>query len=340
MARWAKEAYQISERRSARLVGVAWSTLRYRKRKGLQEPLRSRLRELAATHVRYGYRRLTVLLRREGWKVNAKRVYRLYDEENLKVRSVERKKIARRQRVPQGQATKPDDCWSADFVSDKLVDGRTIRVLTAVDQFTRECICLAVDHGMNGPKVVAALTQAIAERGARPRTLTLDNGSEFAGRAMELWAMESGVQLCFIRPGRPVENGFIESFNGRLRDECLNVEWLVSLEDARRKLMLWRQHYNQQRPHSALDDRTPAAFAELHRGNRTARSALSHPDKASGSPRQGFASPAHAALDPAPHLPERIYNQGEALLRLAQSRDSLVSLWSDFQACQSGLPDP
>jgi putative transposase len=194
-------------------------TLRYRKRKGLQEPLRNRLRELAATHVRYGYRRLTVLLRREGWKVNAKRVYRLYDEENLKVRSVERKKIARRQRVPQGQATKPDDCWSADFVSDKLVDGRPIRVLTVVDQFTRECICLEVDRTMNGPKVVAALTQAIAERGARPRSLTLDNGSEFAGRAMELWAIESGVQLCFIRPGRPVENGFIESFNGRLRDE-------------------------------------------------------------------------------------------------------------------------
>ena len=272
--------------------------------------------------------------------MNAKRVYRLYDEENLKVRSVERKKIARRQRVPQGQATKPDDCWSADFVSDKLVDGRSIRVLTVVDQFTRECICLEVDRTMNGPKVVTAITHAIAERGARPRSLTLDNGSEFAGRAMELWAIESGVQLCFIRPGRPVENGFIESFNGRLRDECLNVEWLVSLADARQKLALWRYHYNQQRPHSALDDRTPAAFADLHRGNRAARSALSHPDKASGSPRQGSASPAHAALDPNSRLPERIYNQGEALLRLAQSRDPLVSLWSDFQARQKGLPDP
>ena len=306
----------------------------------MQEPLRNRLRELAATHVRYGYRRLTILLRREGWKVNAKRVYRLYDEENLKVRSVERKKIARRQRVPQGQAVKPDDCWSADFVSDKLVDGRPIRVLTVVDQFTRECICLEVDRTMNGPKVVAALTQAIAERGARPSSLTLDNGSEFAGRAMEMWAIQSGVQLCFIRPGRPVENGFIESFNGRLRDECLNVEWLVSLADARQKLALWRHHYNQQRPHSALDDRTPAAFADLYRGDGAARSALFHPDKASRSPRQGSASPANAALDPDSRLPERIYNQGEALLRLARSRDSLVSLWSDFQASQKGLPDP
>lgn len=298
------------------------------------------MRELAATHVRYGYRRLTVLLRREGWRVNAKRVYRLYDEENLKVRSVERKKIARRQRVPQGQAAKPDDCWSADFVSDKLVDGRPIRVLTVVDQFTRECIWLEVDRAMNGPKVVAALNQAIAERGARPRSLTLDNGSEFAGRAMELWAIESGVQLCFIRPGRPVENGFIESFNGRLRDECLNVEWLVSLADARQKLALWRHHYNQQRPHSSLDDRTPAAFAELHRDHRAARSALSHPDKATATPRQGSAAPAHAALDPGSRLPKMIYNQREALLRLAQSRDPLVSLWSDFQARQSGLLDP
>lgn len=320
-------------------MGLAWSTLQYHHRKDPQEALRRRLRELAATHVRYGYRRLTVLLRREGWKVNAKRVYRLYDEENLTVRSVERKKIARRQRVPQGQATGPDQCWSADFVSDKLADGRSIRVLTVVDQFTRECIWLEADRSMNGPKVVAALTQAIAERGARPRSLTLDNGSEFAGRAMELWAQQSGVQLCFIRPGRPVENSFIESFNGRLRDECLNVEWFASLADARQKLALWRQHFNQQRPHSALDDRTPAAFAELHRP-RAARSALSHPHTASGTPPQGFASPAKAALDPSHRLPKTIYNRGEALLRLAQSRDPLVSLWSDFQARQQGLPDP
>lgn len=320
-------------------MGLAWSTLAYRHRKDPQEALRRRLRELAATHVRYGYRRLTVLLRREGWKVNAKRVYRLYDEENLTVRSVERKKIARRQRVPQGQATGPDQCWSADFVSDKLADGRSIRVLTVVDQFTRECVWLEADRSMNGPKVVAALTQAIAERGARPRSLTLDNGSEFAGRAMELWAQQSGVQLCFIRPGRPVENGFIESFNGRLRDECLNVEWFPSLTDARQKLALWRQHFNQQRPHSALDDRTPAAFADLHR-TPAARSALSHPHTASGTPGQGFAPPAKAALDPAHHLPKTIYNQGEALLRLAQTRDPLVSLWSDFQARLAGLPDP
>jgi hypothetical protein len=164
------------------LLRVPWTTLIYKSRKKPQEPLRRRLREIAATYVRYGYRRLTVLLRREGWKIGAKRIYRLYDEENLKVRSVERKKIARRQRVPQAQASGPNQCWSADFVSDKLTDGRTIRILTVIDQFTRECVWLEADRSMNGPKVVAALTQAITERGAGPRSMTLDNGSEFDGR--------------------------------------------------------------------------------------------------------------------------------------------------------------
>jgi transposase InsO family protein len=189
--------------------------------------------------VRYGYRRLTVLLRREGWKISAKRVYRLYDEENLKVRSTERKKIARRQRMPQTQASGPNHCWSADFVSDKLADGRSIRILTVIDQFTRECVALEADRSMSGPKVVRALDCAIAERGASPQSMTLDNGSEFTGRAMEAWAIQAGVQLCFIRPGRPVENGFIESFNGRLRDECLNGS-----HRSRRRRKGWRRGEN------------------------------------------------------------------------------------------------
>lgn len=339
LARWAREAYQIGERRSARLVQVPWSTLKYKSRKKPQEALRRRLREIASTHVRYGYRRLTVLLKREGWKVNAKRVYRLYDEENLKVRSVERKKIARRQRIPQTQASAPNHCWSADFVSDKLSDGRSIRILTVIDQFTRECIWLEADRSMNGPKVVAAMTQAIAERGASPRSLTVDNGSEFAGRAMEAWAMETGVQLCFIRPGRPVENGFIESFNGRLRDECLNVEWFPSLTEAQKKLAAWRDHYNHRRPHSALDDRTPAAFAELH-GATSERFALFKLPKTNGGPPQGFAPPPQAALDPARRLSEDTSDQGEALFRIAHSQSSLLSLWSDFQARKTGSGGP
>jgi putative transposase len=320
------------------LASVPWTTLLYRSRKKPQEPLRRRLREIAATYVRYGYRRLTVLLRREGWKINAKRVYRLYDEENLKVRSVERKKVARRQRVSQAQASGPNQCWSADFVTDKLADGRSIRILTVIDQFTRECVWLEADRSMSGPKVVAALTQAIAERGVAPNSLTLDNGSEFAGRAMESWALATGVQLCFIRPGRPVENSYIESFNGRLRDECLNVEWFRSLDEAREKLACWRDHYNHHRPHSALDDRAPAAFAGLHRTGAR-RFALSNSDKTNGGPPQGFALPANAALDPARRLSEDAIDQGEALFRIARSQSSLLSLWSDFQARKSGSGD-
>jgi putative transposase len=163
------------------------------------------------------------LFRREGWKINAKRVYRLYDEENLKVRRVERKRITRRQRVPQAQAMGPNHCWSADFFSDKLTDGRAIRILAVIDQLTRECVWLEADRSMSGPKVVAALTASNLGRGTGPYNMTLDNGSEFAGRATEASAIQTGVQLCFIRPGRPVEHGFIESFNGRLRDECLNA---------------------------------------------------------------------------------------------------------------------
>jgi putative transposase len=273
LARWAQEAYQISERHAARIVKLAIGTLRYESRKVFDEVLRHRLRELAGTHVRYGYRRLTVLLRREGWRVNAKRIYRLYREEGLIVRTKQRRKMARRRPVSSGIAVRANQCWSMDFVSDKLADGRSFRILTVVDQFTRECVALVADRSMTGMKVAEVLETAKAERGGLPESITVDNGSEFTGRALEAWAMASEVQLCFIRPGRPVENGFIESFNGRLRDECLNVEWFASLEDARAKLSKFREHYNRERPHSALADRTPAAFAELHR-SREKSSAL------------------------------------------------------------------
>ena len=265
MARWAQEAYGISERHAARLVRLAIGTLRYRSRKVFDEVLRHRLRELAGTHVRYGYRRLTVLLRREGWHVNAKRIYRLYRDEGLIVRTKQRRKMARRQRAAtSAMASRPNQCWSMDFVSDKLADGRSFRILTVVDQFTRECVGLEADRSMTGMKVAQALERTTRERSSLPESITVDNGSEFCSRALEVWAMANEVQLCFIRPGRPVENGFIESFNGRLRDECLNVEWFSSLDDARAKLARFRDHYNQQRPHSSLADRTPAAFAALH----------------------------------------------------------------------------
>ena len=218
--------------------------------------MRVRLRELAGSRVRYGYRRLTVLLKREGWEVNAKRIYRIYTEEGLIVRTQKRKERAQRQRVPLGQAVRPNHKWSMDFVLQRLPDGRWIRVLTVVDQFTRECLTLFADTALSGEKVATA------------QSITVDNGTEFASKAMDLGAYKNGVHLDFIRPGKPVENGYIESFNGKLRDECLNVEVFFTLADARRKLGLWRHDYNHHRPHSALADRTPNEFATICSGGK------------------------------------------------------------------------
>jgi putative transposase len=225
------------------------------------------LRELAGSRVRYGYRRLTVLLKREGWEVNAKRIYRLYTEEGLIVRTQKRRERAQRQRVASGQAIGANQKWSMDFVAQRLADGRWVRVLTVIDQFTRECLLLYADTALSGGKVALALHAVVASRGA-PQSITVDNGTEFASRAMDLWAYQNGVHLDFIRPGRPVENGYIESFNGRLRDECLNVEVFFTLADARRKLALWHHDYNHHRPHSALADRTPAEFAAISSGGK------------------------------------------------------------------------
>jgi putative transposase len=202
------------------------------------------------------------MLKREGWNVNAKRIYRLYIEEGLIVRTQTRKQRAQRQRVALGQATAINEKWSMDFVAQRLADGRWIRVLTVVDQYTRECLTLHADTALSGEKVAAALDKVVALRGA-PKSITVDNGTEFASKAMDHWAYLNGVHLDFIRPGRPVENGYIESFNGRLRDECLNVEVFFSLADARRKLATWLHDYNHYRPHSALADRTPAEFAAI-----------------------------------------------------------------------------
>jgi putative transposase len=191
----------------ARLMKIGWSTWMYKKKvRRFDAVLRRRLCEMAASHVRYGYRRLTVLLRREGWTVNAKRIYRLYTEEQLIVRTKQRRKIARRQRGGIAIATAPNQCWSMDFMSDKFADGRSFRILTVVDQFTRECVCLEADRAMTGMKVAQALEQAKAERGRLPGSITVDNGSEFSSRALEAWVMSNDVQLCFIRPGHPVEN--------------------------------------------------------------------------------------------------------------------------------------
>ncbi len=317
LAGWVQSAHRLSERRATRLAGLDRSSHRYCSRKDPQDALRGRLKEMAATYVRYGYRRLAVLLRRDGWQVNAKRVYRIYTEEGLAVRTKHRKKIARRDRVPAPMPLRANQCWSMDFVTDKLTDGRSFRVLTIVDQFTRESVALAVDRSMSSAKVAETLTGAVDRYGAAPESITVDNGTEFTGRAFETWAMERGVRVNFIRPGKPVENSYAESFNGRLRDECLNVEWFRSVEEARRKLAIWRDHYNNVRPHSSLDDRPPAEFAKTHRAAADGRFALPIVDKAVGGRRQAFASPASAALDTGPRLPVRPLDKGEAPDRIA-----------------------
>ncbi len=260
-----------------------------------------RIRELAGSRVRYGYRRIAVLLRREGWEVNTKRVYRLYREEGLQVRTAKRGKRAAHARVPLSVAVRPNQRWSMDFVSDRLADGRWFRILTVIDQYTRECLCVYADRSQTGEKVVAHMKRLVSLRGA-PESITTDNGSEFAGQAMDAWAHQAGVQLDFIRPGRPVQNGYIESFNGRLRDECLNVEVFFNLVDAREKLERWRRDYNQKRPHSALADRTPEEFVRSA-GERAF--ALTTVNNAAPTARQGYAAAGHTtpALDRLPAPP-------------------------------------
>ncbi len=300
MAAWAEQAYDKPERHICRLFRLARSTKRYAARKDPQAALRRRLRELAAVRVRWGYRRLTVLLRREGWPVNAKRIYRLYREEELTVRTAKRKKLAQRARVASPPASKPNERWAMDFVADRFSSGYRFRILTMVDLYTRECLALSVDRSIGGKKVAAALDSVVALRGA-PESITVDNGTEFVSRAMESWSVCCGVRLDFIRPGRPVENAFIESFNGRLRDECLNVEIFDDLRTARRQIERWRLDYNDRRPHSALGDRTPNEFARAaadvsSKGTRAAGEVK----KRSTGPRQGSPNggPCGAVLDP------------------------------------------
>jgi len=245
-------------------------TLRYRSIRDRQDALRQRLRELAAVRVRFGYRRLTVLLRREGWRVNAKRVYRLYGLEGLEVRTKPRKKLASRVRVPLPAATRPNERWSMDFVSARLADGRWFRTLTVLDLYTRESLTLVADRSLTGVKVAAALSRVLQQRTA-PQAITVDNGGEFVSRAMDAWAYAHEVRLDFIRPGKPVENAFIESFNGKLRDECLNSHVFSSVVEAQVVLDAWREDYNLVRPHSSLQDRTPAAMGALWVDSREPR---------------------------------------------------------------------
>jgi putative transposase len=233
-------------------------------------PLRLRIRELAHARPRFGFTRIWVLLRREGWRVNKKRVRRLYRLDGLQLRMrVRRRKHIALHRGPAPRPAGPAERWSMDFVHDALADGRTFRVLTVVDQWSRQSPLLEVASSISGHGVGIALDRVLID-GTAPRSITVDHGTEFMSRALEDWAFARGVQLDFIRPGKPVENAFIEAFNGRLRDECLNVHQFTSIEDAQIKIEAWRLDYNQRRPHSSLGHLTPNEFVAQRQAERTA----------------------------------------------------------------------
>ncbi|MFV8529294.1 IS3 family transposase, partial [Ralstonia pseudosolanacearum] len=250
--------------RACGLVGISRSLFHYESRRRVDdEALTGRMMAIAAQKRRYGYRRIHVLLQREGWLANHKRIWRLYSKAGLSVRKRRRKRIAAVERKPLSLPTGPNQSWSMDFVSDGLAYGRRFRCLNVVDDYTRECLAIEVDTSLPGLRVKQVLERLKEMRGL-PASITVDNGPEFAGKVLDAWAYEAGVTLSFIRPGKPVENAYIESFNGRFRDECLNEHWFVSMRHARQLIEEWRIEYNTERPHSSLGYLTPVQFAQGH----------------------------------------------------------------------------
>ena len=253
-----REKYAFSERRACRVMTMAVTTYRYRSQRS-DEPLRTRLVELAREKPRFGYRRLQVLLQRSGEHVNHKRLHRVYREAGLAIRRKKRKHCVREGK-PLVVRTAANQEWALDFVHDAVECGRTIRVLSVVDAYTRECLALEVDTSFASRRVTRVLESIIAERG-QPQTIRCDNGPELTSRHFLAWCVERQIELVHIQPGKPMQNGRVESFNGRLREECLNLSWFQNLFDARRKIAAWRIEYNEERPHSSLRYKTPREFA-------------------------------------------------------------------------------
>jgi putative transposase len=257
---WAERSYQLSERRACKALRTPRSTIRYASRRASQAPLCGRIREIAEVRISYGYRRIHVLLRREGWRVNHKRTYRLYREEGLGLRRKRPKRrrsaVAREARV---MATRPNQRWSMDFMSDALANGQKLRVLTVIDTYTRECIALEAATSFRGQDVAAVLTRVGTERDL-PTTISVDNGTEFTSKAFDQWAYDNRVKLDFSRPGKPTDNAMIEAFNARVRRECLSEHYFSTLAEARIVLQVYRSEFNFHRPHSSLRGLTPAQF--------------------------------------------------------------------------------
>ena len=253
--------FGMSERRACGLAGQPRSTHRYRRVRPNDAALRTRLRELASERPRFGYRRLGILLRREGDVVNHKRVYRIYRSEGLIVRKKRRRRISQANRMIEPAATKPNDCWSMDFISDRLNDGRALRVFAVVDDHSKLSPTIEVDLSLPAVRILRALDRAIELRG-KPCAVRTDNGPEFASHAFDAWAYRHGIEHRFIRPGKPVENAYAESFNSRVRDECLNLHCFESPSHARELLDDWLTDYNELRPHTALGGRSPNEYLQ------------------------------------------------------------------------------
>jgi putative transposase len=257
---WAIREKSYSQRRACGLVGLHPKTYRHASKRTGDEGLRAKLRELASQRRRFGYRRLGLMLERQGIKLSAKKLYRLYKEERLTVRKRGGRKRALGTRAPM---TIPQDRnlrWSLDFVMDTLASGRRFRILTLVDDCTRECLALVADSSLTAPRVVRELDRIVETRGC-PRMIVSDNGTEFTSNAILTWQQERDIEWHYIAPGKPMQNGFVESFNGRLRDECLNEHLFTNLNEARQIIEAWRIDYNTNRPHTSLNGLTPTEFA-------------------------------------------------------------------------------
>jgi putative transposase len=250
----------VSERRASRVTGLSRSALRYEPRPKDDDALRNGLKQLAERYPRYGYLMLHALLKTQGLVINRKRTYRIYTELGLQVRTKKRKKLIR-PRVPMVVPTYSNQRWSLDFVSDQLACGRRFRILNVVDDYSRESVGQLADFSISGYRVARFLNE-LGQTRPLPKTLVCDNGTEFTSKAMFFWSKETGTKLHFIQPGKPTQNAFVESFNGKFRDGCLNQHWFKSLHDARQEIDTWRKHYNEVRPHSSLGYLPPARFAK------------------------------------------------------------------------------
>ena len=259
----------MSERQACKLLALDRSSCRYASTKQSDSLIRERIRSLAAEWKRYGYRRIHLLLQREGIAVNHKKVYRIYISEQLQVRKRKRKKLTGHRGKPDPVQRCANQRWSMDFVSDSTASGQKFRVLTVIDEWTREALACEVDTSITGQRVVRVLNRIAMERGF-PQEILTDNGPEFAGRAVSLWTYSHQITHHFIQPGKPSQNGHSESFNGKLRDECLNEHWFRSVPEARQKIEAWRWQYNNLRPHSSLQNKTPSEFAKEHREEKLA----------------------------------------------------------------------